>query len=302
MAIASTSDLTAGFEAQARRFWDEEFFQTFRRIAYRYGAEPDAGYPFYEIRRDHVVSWLKPIAAGKLLDVGCGGGHVMEALRAQGWDPAGCDFSPRMVGFAQQRLAAVGWHDASIEQHPATDLSAYRNDEFDAVLCLGPIEYLNDDESLRAYSEMRRVLASGGILICAHINGLFDLFTMDGFTAEFLERVLGDAYKMTTGAQVELGHALRQRLGTAQSSGPSRSLRARVPTRSDNPLTINNALARCGFEMKDQRFYRFYSAPPSVQRALGKPETDAIRFEHELAQGWPGHILASSFLTFSVKR
>lgn len=290
-------------EVEARRFWDEEFFETFRRIAYRFGIEPDAPYPFYEIRRDHVVDWLGKRRPGRLLDLGCGGGHVMETLLERGWKAVGCDFSPRMVAFARERLASAGWSESAVEERSATDLSAYEAASFDVVLCLGPIEYLDEEEAAGAYAGIRRVLRRNGIMICAHINGLFDLFTLDRYTAEFLEGLLARTYRMSPNRRADLARGLREHLGTGPETARNadNSLRSRVPTRADNPLTIAEVLNRFGFKLDDRRFYRFYTAPPAVARALSLPETEAIDDEQRLAEGWPGHILASSFLTFSVK-
>ena len=175
---------------------------------------------------------------GRLLDVGCGGGHVMEALLAKGWDAVGCDFSPRMVAFARKRLAEVGRSEATVAEHFATDLSAFNDEAFDAALCLGPLEYLNEDEALRAYAEIRRVLKPGGLLLCAHINALFDLFTLDGYTVAFLGRLLTETYAMTECEGRRLEQALQRRLGCDADDGAKRSLRTRVPTRADNPLRL----------------------------------------------------------------
>ena len=298
MAVEKAGPLTAASESDALRFWNETFFETFCRIAYRYGADPAVPYPFYEIRRDHVLSLLNQREVGRLLDVGCGGGHVMEALRTRGWSSEGCDFSPRMLAFARQRLSGAGWNDAPLRVCAATDLSAYSDGTFDAVLCLGPIEYLAEEEARRAYDEMRRVLLPQGVLVCAHINALFDLFTLDGFTADFLICSLGKTYRMAPEAQAEIAVALNRRLGGGDRSG---SIRSRVATRTDNPLSIGDTLDRCGFKLQDKLFYRFYMAPPAVLRALGRHEAEAVTFEQELARAWQGHFFASSFLTLSVK-
>ena len=285
-------------EPGAQSFWNDQFFQTFRQIAYRYGTEPKSPYPFYEIRRDHVCDWLSSRKPGHAIDIGCGGGHVLEALLAAGWTGAGCDFSPNMVRFAKERLAAIGYGAVDVDLRNATDLRAYGAETANAALCLGPIEYLDADEVVSAYAGMHRLLAPSGVLVCAHVNALFDLFTSDGFTAPALSALSRETYGLDDASHNALRRVLEDRLG----SQPDASIRNAVATRPDNPLTIGDTLAHHGFILKDIRFYRFYVAPPFAGRALGWPETDAIDHEKRLATGWPGHVLASSFLTFSEKQ
>lgn len=285
-------------ETQARHFWNNEFFDTFKKIAYRFGEEPSAPYPFYEIRRNHILNWLDELTPGHVLDVGCGGGHVLQALLERGWSGEACDFASNMVSFARQRLNGAGYGTITVQELCATDLTAYAEKTFDTVLCLGPIEYLDEDEATRAYRQMHRVLKPGGRLVCAHINQLFDLFTCDGFTAQFIGQQLVDSYGLDQDQRAGVDKALRERFSSTDTGV---SIRNKVKTRPDNPLTLANELDAIGFSLSDLRFYRFYSLPPAVARAMGVSDADAIEHEERLAAGWPGHLLASSFLSLSVK-
>ncbi|MDP6351525.1 MAG: class I SAM-dependent methyltransferase [Alphaproteobacteria bacterium] len=289
-------------EHEARRFWNHEFFPRFREIAYRHGETPDCPYPFYEIRRRHVLQALRSNAPGRLLDVGCGGGHVLEPLRAAGWDCEGCDFAPNMVAFADQRLDQAGFGDVTIREAFAT-APPYESASVDVLLCLGPIEYLDAEEAARAYGEARRILRPGGTLVCAHINQLFDLFTLDGFTADLMTRLVRETGSLAPGQIEDLTWQLRARLGCDSAAGDgATSIRRQVQTRADNPLTIGAVLSESGFTLADILFYRFYAAPPFVYRQRPELEAQTIAVEDKLAHDWRGHFLASSFLTVSRRR
>jgi SAM-dependent methyltransferase len=253
----------------ALTFWNDEFLETFQSIAY---TDEDK---FYSTRRDLVLGALSSLPKGHILDVGCGGGHVSEALAKSGWTGEACDFSPKMVDAAKQRLR---W---PVSKCNATKLSPYSDASFDAVLCLGPAEYVGDAAAV--YREAWRVLKPGGMFICAHINALFDLVTCDKFTVEFLINMF------------PVGERMRPYLEARLSGDEPTSLRLNVKTRTDNPLTISTDLSSEGLSLKDTLFYRFYSTPPFVERALSsfdQPNMDS----HD----WRGHFMASSFLSVST--
>ncbi|MGH9353853.1 MAG: class I SAM-dependent methyltransferase [Terriglobia bacterium] len=90
----------------------------------------------------------------KVLDVGCGAGQLVGELMRRGYEAWGVDVSEAMVGYAREHYQIDRFRAADIENLPFPDGT------FDAVMCLGVMEYLNQDEA--ALREMRRVLKPGG--------------------------------------------------------------------------------------------------------------------------------------------
>jgi ubiquinone/menaquinone biosynthesis C-methylase UbiE len=131
----------------------------------------------YVRERDRQVSFLsqKAIAIdflgdvkGRLLEVGCGPAVMMPDLLAMGFEAHGIDVSCEMVRRAQQRMAG----------HPLENRCSFAVDDverlhfseasFDAVLCMGVLEYL--PSHARALAEISRVLKPGGVAVISIPN------------------------------------------------------------------------------------------------------------------------------------
>src|SRR5208283_163618 len=90
----------------------------------------------------------------KILDIGCGTGHLAGKLMQRGYEARGVDFSEAMVRYAREHYGADHFEVGDIERIPFPDNS------FDGVMCLGVMEYLSGDDA--ALREMWRVLKPGG--------------------------------------------------------------------------------------------------------------------------------------------
>ena len=90
----------------------------------------------------------------KILDVGCGTGHLTRELIQRGYEAWGVDFSEAMVHYAHEHYDSDRFQAGDIERIPFPD------NTFDAVVCLGVMEYLEKDDT--ALREMWRVLKPGG--------------------------------------------------------------------------------------------------------------------------------------------
>src|SRR5258708_15892790 len=89
-----------------------------------------------------------------VLDVGCGTGHLAGELMQRGYTAWGADLSDAMVEYAREHYSRDRFRVGDIEQIPFPD------NTFDAVMCLGVMEYLEKDEP--ALREMWRGLKPGG--------------------------------------------------------------------------------------------------------------------------------------------
>lgn len=289
-------------EAGALAFWQGEFAHWFRTHAYPSidgKADPEV-YPFYEVRLARLMEIIADEPPGRLLDVGCGGGHVLTALLARGWTGVGCDFSQPMIEYARRRLLSGGWSPELIRQDRATALEHSGSSEFDLTLCLGPLEYMSYEEFPTSLAQLRRVTRPGGTVVTAHVNGLFDLITLDSFTIERLSALFREA-EVLSGAEIDrVEQAVRDRLGAGAKEGQE-SVRRRIATRADNPLAIADTIARAGLSLKRVVYYRFYGAPPFVERAMPRLSDSAIAAEKRLSSCWIGNFLASGFLVVSAR-
>jgi ubiquinone/menaquinone biosynthesis C-methylase UbiE len=106
-----------------------------------------------------------------VLDIGCGTGHLAGELMQRGYAAWGVDLSEAMVEYAREHYDPDRFRVGDIEQIPFPD------NTFDAVMCLGVMEYLEKDEP--ALREMWRVLKSGGHAVITTPSLVCPFFHMD---------------------------------------------------------------------------------------------------------------------------
>jgi len=128
-----------------------------------YSDESWLGYPF-RIRKARALE-LFDKDGGQVLDVGCGPGIMASDLVERGCDFWGIDSSSEMVNQAKLNF---GSHDKTHFSVGAAENLCFADGTFDAVVCMGVIEFVDNDEL--ALSEMVRVLRPGGTLIVAFSN------------------------------------------------------------------------------------------------------------------------------------
>lgn len=92
---------------------------------------------------------------GRLLDVGCGPGRLLQELRDQGWDVHGVDFSPVAV----ERARSVGLN----VQHCDLLTAGFEKNYFDVVLFNHSLEHMFDPAA--TLREAFRVLKPGGAVM-----------------------------------------------------------------------------------------------------------------------------------------
>ena len=105
---------------------------------------------------------------GRILDFGCGPGHLLEVLVHRGIDCEGADFSAESVHETQLRL----------KDHPhfrgATQIlgipSQLPAGKYDVVFCIETIEHILTEELEPTFQELHRLLKPGGFLIVTTPN------------------------------------------------------------------------------------------------------------------------------------
>ncbi len=97
-----------------------------------------------------VAEHLDPRAGDRILEVGCGRGHLTKRLRDLGADAIGIDANPHAAEQAVTEGVSTG--DAEALEFP--------DNTFDKIVSVHAIEHIPDIEA--AFSEMSRVLKPGG--------------------------------------------------------------------------------------------------------------------------------------------
>jgi ubiquinone/menaquinone biosynthesis C-methylase UbiE len=127
-------------------------------------------------RTEHAVTlrameaYLPPPPA-HVLDCGGGPGRFAIELTRRGYQVTLFDLSGKALKLAREKASAAGVTLAGYEQGSATDLGRFPDEVFDAVLLMGPLYHLLEEEQrLQALAESVRVLKPGGPLFAAFIT------------------------------------------------------------------------------------------------------------------------------------
>jgi 2-polyprenyl-6-hydroxyphenyl methylase/3-demethylubiquinone-9 3-methyltransferase len=125
----------AKFEAMASRWWDRS--GDFR--------------PLHEINplRANYIDEHSPVAGRQLVDVGCGGGILAEAMAQRGATVTGIDMGEAPLAVARLHQKESGL-SVDYQHCTAEELAAKRAGEFDIVCCLEMLEHVPDPGSVIA--------------------------------------------------------------------------------------------------------------------------------------------------------
>ena len=107
---------------------------------------------------------LKPLAAKRVLDVGCGAGLLAEPLARLGGTVSGVDAAAENIAAAQAHAAGSG---LSID-YRAGELAGLSLGQFDLVTCMEVLEHVADKPAFVA--ALAASLAPGGLLILSTPN------------------------------------------------------------------------------------------------------------------------------------
>lgn len=110
---------------------------------------------------------LAPALRGKkILDIAFGGGRTTKRLLEISSDYTGVDYTPEFVEVVRRKFPA-----ARVLCCDARDLSPFKDETFDFVMfSFNSIDYVPHEDRLRALSEIRRVLKTGGSFLFSTHN------------------------------------------------------------------------------------------------------------------------------------
>lgn len=141
----------------------------FNRLAHRWWD------PHGEFRALHDINplrleWLErqlKLAGREVLDVGCGGGILAEAMAACGAQVTGIDLSQKALRVAQLHQLEAGL-PVRYELASAEDYAARTPEAFDAVTCMELLEHVPEPASTVA--ACARLVKPGGLVFFSTIN------------------------------------------------------------------------------------------------------------------------------------
>ena len=143
----------AKFEAMAPIWWDKKGVQK-------------ALHDINVLRVDYINKHA-PLAGKSILDVGCGGGILSEAMAYLGAEVSGIDAGKAPLAVARRHLKESGLR-IDYRQATAEEYAAAHADSFDVVTCLELLEHVPQPSSVVA--ACKKMVKPGGDVFFATLN------------------------------------------------------------------------------------------------------------------------------------
>jgi 2-polyprenyl-6-hydroxyphenyl methylase/3-demethylubiquinone-9 3-methyltransferase len=134
------------------------------------------------LRADYIDERVS-VSGKTILDVGCGGGLLSEALATKGGKVTGIDLAPASLAVARQHAEASGVEVTYLEI-AAEELAREKPGHFDVVTCLEVLEHVPDPAKLVACCA--ELVRPGGDVIFSTINRNAKSFAMAIVGAEYV--------------------------------------------------------------------------------------------------------------------
>jgi len=162
----------------------------FSELAHRWWDPNSEFRPLHQINplRLEWINDLAPLAGKQVLDVGCGGGILAEAMSHKGAQVLGIDLADKSLKVAQLHALETGVANVQYRQVSAEALAAEAPARYDVVTCMEMLEHVPDPASVvRACAEL---VKPGGWVFFSTINRNPKSFLFAIVGAEYILKLL----------------------------------------------------------------------------------------------------------------
>ena len=165
----------AKFSELAHRWWDPE--SEFRPL-----------HQINPLRLAWIESLVGPLKGRHIVDVGCGGGILAEAMARQGAQVLGIDLADKALKVAQLHALEQGVQGVSYRPVSAEALAAEQPAQFDVVTCMEMLEHVPDPASV--VQACATLVKPGGWVFFSTLNRNPKSFLFAIVGAEYVLRLL----------------------------------------------------------------------------------------------------------------
>lgn len=259
-----------------------------------------AEYPANLFRLRMVAGLLKEAGATSAYELGAGEATPIIRLHEDlGLRIAASDLSPEMVRLGRENLVRHGLDpellvELDIQDTAAVAAEQARRGTFDAVLALGVIPHVEDDDQF--VEAMTGFCRPGGTLLLQFRNSLFSMFTFNRPTREFiLDELLVD---VPSSFRDVVAEDLDQRL--AVHLPPRRAWDKEAPAYDDilarfhNPFELADVVRRHGFTDIRFHWYNYHPTYPMLASRFDPAEYRRAQMALEGDASWRGMFLCSA--------
>jgi 2-polyprenyl-6-hydroxyphenyl methylase / 3-demethylubiquinone-9 3-methyltransferase len=165
----------AKFSELAHKWWDPE--SEFRPL-----------HQINPLRLGWIEQCAGPLDGKRIVDVGCGGGILSEAMARQGARVLGVDLAERSLKVAQLHAMEAGIDNVAYREVAAEALAEEQPGQFDIVTCMEMVEHVPDPAAIVA--ACAKLVKPGGWVFLSTLNRSPKSFLFAIVGAEYLLRML----------------------------------------------------------------------------------------------------------------
>ena len=149
---------------------DHDEVNKFDELAAKWWDKDGEFRPLHQINplRVNFIEERSSVEGKKVLDVGCGGGILAEALSELGANVTGIDASENTIGVAKSHSSSIGSDVIYIQNTIEEFISSHPNEKFDVITCLEMLEHVpSPNEIIKSCSNL---LKDDGNIFFSTIN------------------------------------------------------------------------------------------------------------------------------------
>ena len=162
----------------------------FSELAHRWWDTESEFKPLHQINplRLAWIQTLAPLAGKKVVDIGCGGGILSDAMARQGAEVLGADLAVKSLKVAQLHAMEAGTQGVQYREISAEDLAQEQAGQYDVVTCMEMLEHVPDPSSVvKACSDL---VKPGGWVFFSTLNRNPKSFLFAVVGAEYILNLL----------------------------------------------------------------------------------------------------------------
>jgi SAM-dependent methyltransferase len=248
-------------------------------------------YPANLKRLNIIISLLKKYKPKKIVDAGCGAGIPLIKIKKLGFNITGYDRSRTMVQEGKKNLKKFNLNSNLISWGNFEDPKIQKNNSLDCILGMGTFYYSKNFK--KTITLQTKKLKKNGRLIFSLRNQLFDMATMNDYSANFLSD-LYNIKKYNKNIQTKfnkyfLSYNKKKKINFKNVDGK------KIFSKRHNPLIIEKDLLRLNLSLQGIYFYHFHFLPTEFESIFPiKYRKESWKIENPT--DWRGYFLASCFI------